>query len=372
MPTDSRTRSAGTSSGEPGDAGVRHPSGVLDQRLHAAQRLPEREDADAPAHLERALLAVAQPEGDHAAEAGHLPSGEVVARMLGQAGVEHLRDRGVAGQELDDPLGVCAVTLHPDAERLDAAQHQPRVERPGDRAHRVLVERQLVPQPGCPASPGRRRPRRSGRPGTWWSSARPRRRRDPAAAAGRARRRCCRPPAAPRPGAPRRPAPRCRRCRAAGWSASRTRSPASSAGSRPGRRPGPPVVPACTPGPSSRTLAQPGERCRRTRRRAARCGRPGGRPRATGRPPPPSRWRRPAHASRSRGRRAPLRAPRGWGCRCGCTRSPPAARRRHPACRWRWRRWARRRPRCAGRAPARRGWRWCGSRSRGRPRQVAE
>ena len=39
MPTDSRTRSAGTSSGEPAATSVCHPARVLDQRLDPAERL---------------------------------------------------------------------------------------------------------------------------------------------------------------------------------------------------------------------------------------------------------------------------------------------------------------------------------------------
>ena len=118
-----------------------------------------------------------------------------MTRVPLEARVEHRGDAPVALQELDHLLGVVAVPVHPDAEGLDAAQHQPGVERPGDGADGVLVEGDLVGKLGIAGRSGRRRPRRSGRPGTWWWSAPPRRRRAPAAAAGRARRRCCRPPA---------------------------------------------------------------------------------------------------------------------------------------------------------------------------------
>ena len=102
----------------------------------------------------------------------------------------------VAGQEVDDLLGVVAVPVHPHRQRLEAAQGQPGVERPGDRAHGVLVEADLLGQVEVARRPARRRRRRSGRRSTWWSSARRRRRRGSAAAAGTARRRCCRRPAA--------------------------------------------------------------------------------------------------------------------------------------------------------------------------------
>ena len=47
---------------------------------------------------------------------------------------------GVGGEELHDLLGVVAVPLHAHRERLQAAQDEPGVERPGHGAHRVLVE----------------------------------------------------------------------------------------------------------------------------------------------------------------------------------------------------------------------------------------
>ena len=50
----------------------------------------------------------------------------------------------VAGQEVDDLLGVVAVPVHPQPEGLEPAQGQPGVERAGDRADRVLVEGDLL------------------------------------------------------------------------------------------------------------------------------------------------------------------------------------------------------------------------------------
>ena len=57
MPTDSRTRSAGTSSVGAGDGRVRHAAGVLDERLDAAERLAQGEQPRAVADLERRALA---------------------------------------------------------------------------------------------------------------------------------------------------------------------------------------------------------------------------------------------------------------------------------------------------------------------------
>ena len=117
---------------------------------------------------------------------------DVVPGMAGQAGVEHGLDRLVAGQELGDLPGVLAVLAHADGERLDAAQHEPGVERA--RARRRATS---AGSGGAPRSSGRswrrsRRSRRSARRGTSSSSGRRRLRRGRAAAAGTASRRCCR------------------------------------------------------------------------------------------------------------------------------------------------------------------------------------
>ena len=87
------------------------------------------------------------------------------------------------------------------------------------------------PRPRGRVRRARRPRRRSGRRRTWSCCARRCRRRAAAAAGGTAKRTCCRRPAALRPRGRPRPAPRCRRSRAAGWSGSRPR-PAWSA---PGR-----------------------------------------------------------------------------------------------------------------------------------------
>ena len=89
----------------------------------------------------------------------------------------------------------------------------------------------------------------------------------------------------------RRPARRCRRCPAAGWSASRTRRPGCSAASPRARRRGRRAARRCTRGPSWRAPARPAGTCRRRRRRAGSGDRPGGTPRAAGCPRPPGRWR---------------------------------------------------------------------------------
>ena len=68
---------------------------------------------------------------------------ERVLRMRRQARVVHARHLRMRGQELGQRHRVGVVPLHPDRQRLGAAQHEPRVHRPEDRALGVLHE----PQP---------------------------------------------------------------------------------------------------------------------------------------------------------------------------------------------------------------------------------
>ena len=56
--------------------------------------------------------------------------------------IEDALDRLVAVEERRDPPRVLAVALHPESERLQAAQHEPGVERARHGAQRLLQERQ--------------------------------------------------------------------------------------------------------------------------------------------------------------------------------------------------------------------------------------
>jgi hypothetical protein len=139
MPTDSRTRSSGTSSSDP--AVVGHRAGVLDQRLDAAQALGEGEQLGAGAEVERGLT-ILQTHRDHPAEPAHLPGRDLVPRMPGEPWVEHGLDRRMRRQEVDDRLGVVAVLVHADREGLGPAHRQVGVERSGHAARAVLQERE--------------------------------------------------------------------------------------------------------------------------------------------------------------------------------------------------------------------------------------
>ena len=78
------------------------------------------DDVDRPGDdLEGELLAREQ-ERDHAAEPSHLAGGRLVTRVVGESRVEDAGDRRVSEQELDHPLGVVAVPVHPYRQGLDA------------------------------------------------------------------------------------------------------------------------------------------------------------------------------------------------------------------------------------------------------------
>ena len=122
---------------------VRHPRGVLDQALDAAEALGECPHLRAPDEVDGLLLGLDE-ERDHAAEVAHLPGGELVARVAREAGVEDALDPRVRLEELDHGMRVLAVALHPHGEGLHPAQHEPRVERPRDRAERLLQEAEAL------------------------------------------------------------------------------------------------------------------------------------------------------------------------------------------------------------------------------------
>src|SRR5215469_5462042 len=105
---------------------------MLDEAFHPAEALGEREQ---PAVLERAacrLEAATQLRGDDAAvAAGHLSPRERVLRVAGKSRVMHALDARMLLEELRDRERVGAMPLHAQCQRLDAAQRQERVERPG-------------------------------------------------------------------------------------------------------------------------------------------------------------------------------------------------------------------------------------------------
>ena len=76
---------------------VRHPGGMLDQALDAAERLRQLEDLRPGDERDRLLLRLDE-ERDHPAEVAHLLGGDRVARMGRETRVENLLHAPVPGQ----------------------------------------------------------------------------------------------------------------------------------------------------------------------------------------------------------------------------------------------------------------------------------
>src|SRR6185437_6335622 len=105
-----------------GQRGVRHEPRMLDQALHPAQALREREEVTPLEHpagiVERSL----QYRGhDPSVATRHLSACQRMLWMARQARIVHALHLRVAGEELRDRESVGAVPLHPQRERLDAA-----------------------------------------------------------------------------------------------------------------------------------------------------------------------------------------------------------------------------------------------------------
>ena len=147
MPTDSRTRFGGTSSGEPAtDAWVIAPGCSMRLSTAPSDSASVNTRVAAATCLRRGF-AGRQREAHHPAVVAHLLGRRGVAGMIGQLRVEHALDGRVAGEQIDDRPGVLAVPVHPHAERLHAAQHEVAVERRRHRAGRVLREAQAFGEP---------------------------------------------------------------------------------------------------------------------------------------------------------------------------------------------------------------------------------
>ena len=122
---------------------MRHPRGELDQALDAAEALGERPHLRA---RDGAAASSSLPSVNETmpAEAPHLPRGDLVARVVREPGVEDSLDPLVTDEELGDHGRVRAVAVHPDGERLHAAEDEPAVERARHRAERLLEEGELL------------------------------------------------------------------------------------------------------------------------------------------------------------------------------------------------------------------------------------
>ena len=190
---------------------VRHRLRHLDQRLHAAERLGQREDLQRGGDPRRVGVA----EADHAGEAR---PADVAHAAAPRAATRDHRARVLACAP-PSAGAACASRGARGSSRRARARRRPS----SARTSRLVARARR-------ARPPRRRPCRSARRGTSSSSARRRRRRAPAGAGRSAWRTCCRPPRTRRPCARR--SPRRRPPSATGWSASRPRSASSRAAPR--------------------------------------------------------------------------------------------------------------------------------------------
>ena len=103
MPTERRTRSAGTSRAEPAtEACVIRPGCSISDSTPPSDS-PRVNSRGAVADLDGRLLAARDPEGHHAAERPHLLGGDLVAGVLGQPRVEHLGHARRAGSACRRP-----------------------------------------------------------------------------------------------------------------------------------------------------------------------------------------------------------------------------------------------------------------------------
>ena len=227
MPTDRRTSEGVMARGESATLACVMTAGSSIKRFHAAQRFGQSEQPRVLAQLPGGRLAAPQFDVEHAAEDGHLPAGQLMLRVRGQAGIKHAGDGRMPLKVLRDGQGVGRVRLHAQCQRLDAAQGQPAIHRSRHRAHAVLQERQAFVQG---------RIAHHDRPahhvvvpaqvlgGRMYDDVGAQR---PAAAVHREWRRCCRRTPGYRGDAPAQRWRRCRPAPTAGWWASRARSGAS-------------------------------------------------------------------------------------------------------------------------------------------------
>src|SRR5580698_4711882 len=125
---------------------------MLNERFDRSQRFSQREDRRGASDLQGSGFASGEDEGDHSAVPSHLAACDAVAGVLWQTRIVDGSDRGMSGEELGYDSRVRAMALHAQGQRLDPAQHEVAVKRPGDAAGCVLEKsdpcRQL-PVVGC-------------------------------------------------------------------------------------------------------------------------------------------------------------------------------------------------------------------------------
>ena len=101
---------------------------MLDEGLGVAQGHSHRHQMQGVHQLCAGRAAALYLKGHHPAEIGHLSGSDVVPLVALQSGGVDLLHHGVAVQEFGNGLGVGAVLLHPDLQRLQTPQDQKRAE----------------------------------------------------------------------------------------------------------------------------------------------------------------------------------------------------------------------------------------------------
>jgi hypothetical protein len=85
-----------------------------------------------------------QDDRDHSPKGAHLAFGELVLRMLLETGIINLLHLWFILEKARNLHGILAMPFHAQRESLQAAQGEKAVERPGNRANRVLQKCNLI------------------------------------------------------------------------------------------------------------------------------------------------------------------------------------------------------------------------------------
>ena len=123
-----------------GDGAMRHGGGVADQRLNTAEAFGQGKDFEASHHGIDIGIGTFELEGDHAAEAAHLPFRQFMIGMVEKTGIVDLFNARMLGQEGGNGSCVFFVLAHTYGEGFDAAQSEPCIERGGDATGGILIE----------------------------------------------------------------------------------------------------------------------------------------------------------------------------------------------------------------------------------------
>src|SRR5262249_10858853 len=84
--------------------------------------------------------ATLQLNGDHPAVIAHLFLRQLETRMVGQSGIEYLRDTTHLLKGIRQPPSICTMAVHSYSESLQTTQNEVAIHRPGDSTGRVLQE----------------------------------------------------------------------------------------------------------------------------------------------------------------------------------------------------------------------------------------